>query len=95
MPVVEAFSDTRSYSNTNMLVVASRRLWSGVSSAIPFLFLDLTYFMVENAPSYKYVLKIEEIFDDWKKHDHGFGKLSLPKGILWQSRIWQYDIIRE
>jgi len=36
--------------DTNTLVVASQRLWFSVSSAIRFLFLDLTCFMIENVP---------------------------------------------
>jgi len=44
MPVVEA-SLTLSYLNTNMLVVASWTIWSGVMSAIRFL-LGLTHLMV-------------------------------------------------
>jgi len=39
-----------------MLEVASRRLSSDFSSAIRFLFSDLTYFIVENVLSHTYVL---------------------------------------
>jgi len=46
-----------------MLVIVIRRLWSGVLSAIRFLFLDQTCFMVENVLSHKYVLpNVERIF---------------------------------
>jgi len=44
------------FNNTNMLVAACQRLWSGVSSAIRFLFLALTCVMVENVLSHPYVL---------------------------------------
>jgi len=54
----------RSFNNTNMLViVTSRRISSGVLSAIRFLFSDLTCFVVENVLSHTYVLpNIECIF---------------------------------
>jgi len=39
-----------------MLEAASRSLWSSFSSAIRFLFSDLTCFIVENVLSHKYVL---------------------------------------
>jgi len=46
-----------------MLVVSSRKLWSGVSSAIRFLFLDLICFMLENVLSHTYVLpNVDRIF---------------------------------
>jgi len=46
-----------------MLLVASRRLSSSVSSAIRFPFLDLTYFIVETGLSHTHVFpNIECIF---------------------------------
>jgi len=56
MPVVEAVWYYCSFNSTNILVVASRGLWYGVSSAIRFLFLDITCFMVENVLLHTYVL---------------------------------------
>jgi len=56
MPVVEA-SLTLSFLNTNMLVVASWIIWSGVSSAIRFL-LGLSHLMV----SHMYVFQKKEDF---------------------------------
>jgi len=50
MPVVKACLkwNYRFYIIANMLVVASRRLLTSASSAIPFMFLDLTCFIVKN-----------------------------------------------
>jgi len=63
-----------------MLVAASRRLWSGFSSAIRFLFLDLTCFMVENVLSRTYVLpNVERIFS---AKSFSLGNLSLLANFL-------------
>jgi len=46
-----------------MLAITSRRLLSGVSSAIRFLFLDLTCLLVENVLLHTYALpNAERIF---------------------------------
>jgi len=68
MPVLEV-SDTIIPLSIPELLVESRRLSSSVSSAIPFLFLDLTWSIVENILSHTYVfpnIDIQcEIFQLW------------------------------
>ena len=59
----------------SMLVVASWRLSSSVSSAFRFLFLDLTFFMAVNIPSHRDMLPyIARIFS---VKSFSFGNLSL------------------
>ena len=73
MPVVEA-SLTLSFLNTNMLIVASWIIWSGVSSAIRFL-LGLSHLMV----SHMYVFQKKEDFRNihvWKILTHVFSQTS-------------------
>jgi len=56
MPVVEASFDTIVPLSIQVLVVASRRLSSSVSTALPFMFLDMTCFIIENVLSCTHVL---------------------------------------
>jgi len=58
-----------------MLVVASRRIWSGVSLSIRFHFVYLTCFTAENVLSYMHELpNVERIFS---AKSFGLGNLSL------------------